>query len=96
MKCSGCGLENPPSASRCDCGQKLGAVPSVQEPRRGAVRIVWLLPLLGSFAAGIDLVNGLTVATGAPQQAAAAGIALALVVIPYCLARAVMGLAGRT
>ena len=99
MKCPSCSLENPPTAAKCDCGCPLVVFPSsipapVVLPRPGFVRIVWLAPMIGAFIAAADLYVGLSASASAPQQAAAAGMALAWVVIPYCFARAVMGLAG--
>lgn len=58
--------------------------------QRGSIGIelVWILVALASvIAAGI---LGLTFlgANGAPQQAAGAAVALGVVIIPYCFARA--------
>lgn len=49
---------------------------------------LWALTIIGALIGGIVLFMGLLTASGAPQEAAAAGIALAFTVIPYCLARA--------
>lgn len=102
MKCPSCGLENPPSSKTCDCGYALAGgesivrVTPIATPAAGAVRLVWLLPLLGTVAAGLQMYLGWDSAKSAPQQAALAGFALAWAVIPCCFARAVMGLAGKT
>ena len=49
----------------------------------------WGLTLLGSLLGGVILVIGVFTANGAPQEAAAAAIALGCAVIPYCVARAI-------
>jgi hypothetical protein len=49
---------------------------------------LWILTLIGTVLGVISLIEGLSSATGAPQQAASAGIAVACAVIPYCFARA--------
>lgn len=51
--------------------------------------ILWVVVVVASVIAGLDLVTGLNAATSAPQQAAAAAMAAAQVIVPYCLARAV-------
>jgi hypothetical protein len=103
MKCSVCSLENPPLAQRCDCGYPLaGSAPFVQvtppivNTNGGMIRFVWVAPLLGALAAGADLLASWDSAKSAPQQAALAGFVLACAVIPYCFARAVVGLAGKS
>lgn len=45
-----------------------------------------LLAILGVIVGGIVLLLTLAYASGAPQQAAGAAIAVAFAVIPYCLA----------
>ena len=63
---------------------------------KSAIRFVWLAPLLGKlWSLARKLASNLDSQKSAPQQAALAGFALALAVIPYCLARAVSGLAGK-
>lgn len=49
---------------------------------------LWILSVLGAVAGGVQLLL-VEAQPGAPQQAAAAAIAVGLAVIPYCLARAV-------
>jgi len=48
---------------------------------------MWVLTILGGIA-GIFTFSSIYVQESAPQQAAVAGIAMALVVLPYCIARA--------
>jgi hypothetical protein len=102
LKCPTCNLENPPTAETCDCGSRLsGRTQQVQVipspvPGIGAIRLVWLLPLLGSVVAGAEIFLSWDSAKSAPQQAALAGMVLAWAVIPYCFARAVIGLTGKT
>jgi hypothetical protein len=54
--------------------------------------LVWVLALLGSIAGGFTLLS-VFAQSGAPQQAAAAALAVGLAVIPYCFARAIDELA---
>lgn len=51
-------------------------------------RALWLLTLLSAVGAYGSLQIGLYMASSAPQQAAAAAMAMASAVIPYVLARA--------
>lgn len=57
-------------------------------PKTTSVQVVWILPLLGAIGGGLFFLAAFT-ANGAPQQAAAAGMACAVAIIPYVLARAV-------
>jgi len=57
---------------------------------------VWIVVLVGAFAAVVDFFTALSNATGAPQQAAGAAMALAWVVIPYCAARAITEIAAHS
>ena len=50
---------------------------------------LWILVIIGSILGGLAFFIGLSAANSAPQEAAAAAIAVAFAVIPYCLARAV-------
>ena len=52
-------------------------------------KFLWGLTIVGSILGAFAIAIGITGATGAPQEAAAAAIGIALAVIPYCLARAV-------
>lgn len=69
--------------------------PRVLHAGMGALRFVWLLPLFGAIAGGADIVLSWDSAKSAPQQTALAGFVLACAIIPYCFARAVIGLAGK-
>lgn len=65
-------------------------VDSARPPSPGLVlRIIWVLALLSAGAGMIELVITLRYAESAPQQGAGAAMAVALAVIPYCMARAV-------
>lgn len=50
---------------------------------------LFALPIIGAILGGLALFFGGLLASGAPQQAAAAAMAVALAVIPYVLARSV-------
>lgn len=102
LRCPKCGYDTPPGASRCEqCGQGLSgrallaadaSGPTQTAPRHGAsvlARICYGFTLLGAVIGTLDMVSGLTNATGAPQQAAAAAMGAAYAVIPYVFARAV-------
>ena len=52
-------------------------------------KFLWSLTIVGSILGALAIAVGVTSATGAPQEAAAAAVGIALAVIPYCLARAV-------
>lgn len=52
------------------------------------MKFLFGLTIAGALLGGLILVGGLVLANGAPQEAAAAGIAVACAVLPYCLARA--------
>lgn len=49
----------------------------------------WIVVLLAACLAAILLVFGMASAGSAPQQAVVASLAVAIIVIPYCFARAV-------
>lgn len=55
-------------------------------------KLLWAVSGSASLIAGFVLVAGVTAANGAPQEASAAAIAIAVAVIPYVLARAWEGL----
>jgi len=57
------------------------------------MKVFWWLAIIGAVAGAFGLV-ATWAANGAPQQAAGAAIAVALAVLPYCLARAVEGIRG--
>jgi hypothetical protein len=52
-------------------------------------KFFWAITLLGCAVGCLVGVGGVLFANGAPQEAAAASIAVACAVIPYCFARAV-------
>lgn len=56
------------------------------------VKLLYGLAIAGAIVGGLILVVGVAGSTGAPQEAAAAAIAVAFGVLPYCLARATHGL----
>lgn len=56
-------------------------------------KVFWFLAALASVIAGLVLFVGIQKANGAPQEAAIAGIALGIAVIPYVWARAWEGMA---
>lgn len=52
-------------------------------------KFLWVLTIIGSVAGAGLIYLGLTMSSGAPQEAAAAAMGVSIAVIPYCLARAV-------
>lgn len=54
--------------------------------------LAWVFALYGASRGVLQLSEGLAAAESAPQQAAAAAIALATAAIPYCFARAIQQL----
>lgn len=50
---------------------------------------LYVIAIIGAILGGITFVFGTVFASGAPQQAAVAAMAVALAVIPYVLARSV-------
>ena len=52
-------------------------------------KLLWFVTIIGSMLGGLVMFVGVNEAKGAPQEAAAAAMAVAMAVIPYCLARAV-------
>jgi sugar phosphate permease len=53
------------------------------------IKFVWSLVIIGFLLGGFVFVIETSFATSAPQQAAAAARGLAIVILPYCFARAV-------
>jgi hypothetical protein len=51
--------------------------------------LFWVISILGSALGVLTLISTLKSATGAPQEAAGAAMAISFAVIPYCVARAV-------
>ena len=56
---------------------------------------MWIFTLVGAVLGGGNFLFTMLYAVSAPQQAAGAAIAVAAVVIPYCMARAVESLKNR-
>jgi hypothetical protein len=56
------------------------------------VKISWGITAAATVLAGLAFIAMIGEAGGAPQEAAAAGIALAIVVIPYVFTRCLEGL----
>ena len=56
---------------------------------------LWILCILMTLVAGLILFVTLSQSKGAPQEAAGAAIACAVVIIPYVLARAVEKLSAK-
>ena len=54
---------------------------------RVIMALAWIWALLGSLVGCAVLVGGVSTAESSPQEAAIAGIALAIAVMPYCFAR---------
>ena len=52
------------------------------------MKFLYGLTIVGAIIGGFILVFGVTFSNGAPQEAAVAAIAVAVAVLPYCLARA--------
>lgn len=61
--------------------------PQGAPPASPAARKLWVATLVGGCLGGLFLLGGIL--GSAPQQAAGGAVAAALVVIPYCMARAV-------
>lgn len=90
---------------RCDCGYTfatgrivpVSAVTS-REPwsstmgSASIVRSVWVLPLIGAIVGIVEFISAWGAQDSSPKQAALAAFAIAWAVIPYCLARAIIGI----
>ena len=53
------------------------------------MKMIWILPLIGSIIAGIVFGIGVLLSNGAPQECAVSAIALCLAILPYSFARSV-------
>ena len=53
------------------------------------LKVLWIIAATGSVLGALMAIIGVAGANGAPQEAAATAMGIALAVIPYCLARAV-------
>jgi hypothetical protein len=62
----------------------------------GLIRVVWICPLLGAGFSIVNLATNWDAQKSAPQQAAFAGFVTAWTVLPYCFARAVTAILGRS
>jgi hypothetical protein len=49
------------------------------------MRVIWILPLLGSLIAGLEFFDSLISATSAPQQVAGAAMAMCWAVLTVCV-----------
>lgn len=63
---------------------------------RVIIALAWVFSLLASMASCGVLVGGMSVATGAPQEAVFVALALFVAVVPYCFARALSELKGNS
>jgi nitric oxide reductase large subunit len=50
--------------------------------------LLWIVTILASGYAGLQLLLGMLTASSAPQQGAVGAMSVAIAVIPYCVARA--------
>lgn len=57
------------------------------------IKIVWVLPLIGSVLASLVAVATALLADSAPKEAAGFAMACALAIIPYVIARSIAELA---
>jgi hypothetical protein len=106
MKCPNCKLENLPGAHHCDCGHSFvnrsslspgaGGPSGMSRFISGLIRVVWICPLLGAGFSIVNLATNWDAQKSAPQQAAFAGFVTAWTVLPYCFARAVTAILGRS
>jgi hypothetical protein len=55
-------------------------------------RIMWVVTFFSCLLGALVLVVGVLGADGAPQEAAAAAVAVALAVIPYCFTKSIEGM----
>ena len=61
----------------------------------GMKKFLWYITILGSLSGALVALAGVVRPTGAPEEAAAAAVGIALAVIPYCLARAASELSAK-
>jgi predicted nucleic acid-binding Zn ribbon protein len=93
--CPHCGADVSPYDKTCgQCGKGLSGrallAPSEQKrDRRLVARLFWILPLLAVPVSVFIAYVGIVGANGAPQEAAAAGIACFICIAPYVLARTI-------
>ena len=93
MHCTGCGNPVDPGNSFCPhCGINTTASQSggnAATKGKTLRAVLWWITAVGAGLGALALIIGVAAADGAPQEAAAAAIAVGLAVIPYCFARAV-------
>jgi hypothetical protein len=105
MTCLICKLENPPTATTCDCGysftqgKMVAVVPHSPVGEKASpvtatmIVIVFLVALAGTALAAIQLYEIATAAqVSAPQQGAGAAMAAAYAIVPYCFARSIQAI----
>jgi hypothetical protein len=51
--------------------------------------LAWVIVIIAAALAVFVLVTGMSSATGAPQEAVVCALACAIVILPYCAARAI-------
>lgn len=54
--------------------------------------MVWIISILACVVAFLSFISDWSSATSAPQQCVAISMALLIVILPYCLSRAIMGM----
>jgi ABC-type phosphate transport system permease subunit len=59
------------------------------------VSFLWVCTIIGSLFGTLVFIVGVVFANGAPQEAAASAMAVALAVIPYVLARSAEALSNK-
>lgn len=74
--------------AKTELAKHLSTASSNAQKGKGMKTFLWAITALGSVLGSLIVIFGVTNATGAPQEAAAAAIGLSFAVIPYCLARA--------
>jgi hypothetical protein len=53
------------------------------------MKAMFIVTIIAAVISGLVLLLGISSANGAPQEAAAAAIAAAFTIIPYCIARSI-------
>ncbi|MDP3625035.1 MAG: hypothetical protein Q8S12_00445 [Hydrogenophaga sp.] len=56
------------------------------------VRIIWFLPVIGALISSLIVLVTLSAGASAPQEAAGYAMACAFSVVPYVLAKSIMGM----
>lgn len=60
------------------------------------MKAAWILVIIGSVLGTLTLLLTFAASESAPQEAAGAGLAIAMAAIPYCFARALSEMGGRS